>query len=517
MNLMMLLEMAASGFGDRTAVGSNNGTGLTYQQLFAEAGAAAERFAADGIDNVALVDISSPALPIALFGAAWAGKPFVPLNYRLTPAELDALAAQISPATAVVGDRAAETFGSPDGITVVDRADFLAATTQKAAAGAADPTWGMEGEDIAVLLFTSGTTGAPKAAVIRQKHLVSYILMSVEFMGAGEDEATLVSVPPYHIAGMAALCSSVYAGRRIVQLPNFDADTWIDLARDESITHAMVVPTMLARIVERLDERGETLPALRALSYGGGKMPAPVIERALQLLPDTNFVNAYGLTETSSTIAILGPDDHREAMASNDPAVRARLSSAGQPLPAIEVSIRDEAGAEVAAGVSGEIWVRGEQVSGEYLGLGSRVTDDGWFPTNDGGSIDTDGYLFVEGRLDDIIIRGGENISPGEIEAVLLRHPDVREVAAIGIPDEQWGETIAAVVVVNDAASVDDDQIKSFVTTELRSSRSPDHVVVVDELPYNETGKLLRRVLKADLGYLSGQSSTQSSTENQEN
>lgn len=506
MNLMMLLEMAASGFGDRTAVGSLDGTGLTYQQLFDQAGAAAERFGVDGvdgesIDNVALVDISSPALPVALFGAAWAGKPFVPLNYRLTPAELEALAAQIAPATAVVGDRAAETFGTPDGVTIADRDDFLAAAA--ADAGSAEPSWGMEAEDIAVLLFTSGTTGAPKAAVIRHKHLVSYILTSVEFMGAGEDEATLVSVPPYHIAGMAALCSSIYAGRRIVQLPNFDADTWIDLARDEAITHAMVVPTMLARIVEQLDARGEQLPALRSLSYGGGKMPAPVIERALELMPDTNFVNAYGLTETSSTIAILGPEDHREALASDDPAIRARLSSAGQPLPAIEVTIRDESGTEVDAGVSGEIWVRGEQVSGEYLGLGSRVNDDGWFPTNDGGAIDADGYLFVEGRIDDIIIRGGENISPGEIEAVLLRHSDIREAAAIGIPDEQWGEIIAAVLVLSEGSTLSQGDVQTLVTGELRSSRSPDHVVVVDELPYNETGKLLRRTLKADLAHLS--------------
>ncbi len=499
MNLMMLLEMAASGFGERVAVGSKHGSGLTYQQLFDQAGGAAQRFTAEGVDHVALVDISSPALPISLFGAAWAGKPFVPLNYRLTSPELAALAKQIAPGAAVVGDRGAESFGQPDGFAVTSRDDFLSFV---AGAGPTDPTWSMEAEDIAVLLFTSGTTGAPKGAVIRHKHLVSYILTSVEFMGAGEEEATLVSVPPYHIAGMAALCSSIYAGRRIVQLPNFAADEWIDLVRSEDVTHAMVVPTMLARIVERLDERSLDLPTLRALSYGGGKMPAPVIERALELLPETNFVNAYGLTETSSTIAILGPDDHREAMASDDAAVRARLSSAGQPLPSLEVSIRDDAGVEVGAGESGEIWVRGEQVSGEYLGLGSRVTDDGWFPTNDGGLIDEGGYLFVEGRLDDIIIRGGENISPGEIEAVLVSHADIREAAAIGIPDTQWGEVIAAVVVLAKGSTLSEAEVQSLVTSELRSSRSPDHVVVVDELPYNETGKLLRRTLKADLAHL---------------
>ena len=226
---------------------------------------------------------------------------------------------------------------------------------------------------------------------------------------------------------MAALCSSVYAGRRIVQLPNFDASSWIDLAIAESITHAMVVPTMLSRIVEELENRpGVSIDSLRALSYGGGKMPRSVIEKALHLFPNTNFVNAYGLTETSSTISVLGPEDHRNALKSDEEAVRRRLSSAGKPLPNLEVSIRDEEGKVLQSGVSGEIWVKGEQVSGEYLGHGTKLTDDGWFPTNDGGFLDESGYLFVEGRIDDIIIRGGENISPGEIEETLLTRSEIQ-------------------------------------------------------------------------------------------
>lgn len=500
MNLMMLLEMAAGGFGDRTAIGSRDGSGLTYQQLFDHAGAAAASFDAAGVDKVALVDISSPALPVALFGAAWSGKPFVPLNYRLTADELVGLSQQVAPSVTIVNEDTDGTIGAVDGVQKVHRSSFLDAA---ASGDTPDPTWDMDPEEIAILLYTSGTTGAPKAAVLRHKHLVSYILGSVEFMGAGEDEATLVSVPPYHVAGMAAICSSVYAGRRIVQLPNFDAAQWVDTARDEGISHAMVVPTMLARIVDELDARGDGgIPSLRALSYGGGKMPRPVIARALELMPETNFVNAYGLTETSSTIAVLGPDDHRTALASDDPAVQARLGSVGQPLPTLEVSIRDEDGAEAGPGVSGEIWVRGEQVSGEYLGRDSRVTADGWFPTNDGGSIDEGGYLFVEGRIDDIIIRGGENISPGEIEDVLLTHDAIRDAAAIGVPDTQWGEIIAVAVVTADGAEVDGAQIQEFVKGRMRSSRTPDHVVVVDELPYNETGKLLRRVLRNDLAHL---------------
>ncbi len=500
MNVMMLLEMAAGGFGDRIAVGTRTGANLTYQQLFDRAGAAAAQFADADVANVALVDISSPALPVALFGAAWAGKPFVPLNYRLTAEELGALSEAVSPSITICNDDTAELLGNVDGVHKVHRHEFLSTAHSDAPA---DPAWAMDPDEIAILLYTSGTTGAPKAAVLRHKHLVSYILGSVEFMGASEDEATLVSVPPYHVAGMAAICSSVYAGRRIVQLPNFDADAWIDLALDEGITHAMVVPTMLARIVERLDERDiDGLPALRALSYGGGKMPRPVIERALALLPQTAFVNAYGLTETSSTIAVLGPDDHRSAMASDDPAVRARLGSAGQPLPTLEVSIRDEDGQEVAVGDSGEIWVRGEQVSGEYLGRDSRVTADGWFPTNDGGSVDEAGYLFVEGRIDDIIIRGGENISPGEIEDVLLMHDAIRDAAAVGVPDTQWGEVIAVAVVTSAGTNPTPDDVKAFVRERMRSSRTPDHVVVVDELPYNETGKLLRRLLREQLAHL---------------
>ncbi len=503
MNLMMLLEMAAGGFGDRTAIGSRDGTGLTYQQLFDQAGAAAGRFEGAGVDNVALVDISSPALPIALFGSAWAGKPFVPLNYRLTAEELKGLSEQVAPSVTVCNEDSTVTLGEVPGVDKVLRSEFLDATS---AGTPGDPTWNMDPDEIAILLFTSGTTGAPKAAVLRHKHLVSYILGSVEFMGAGEDEATLVSVPPYHVAGMAAICSSVYAGRRIVQLPNFDAATWVDTARTEGVTHAMVVPTMLARIVEVLDERGDGgIPSLRALSYGGGKMPRPVIERALELLPSTNFVNAYGLTETSSTIAVLGPDDHREAIASDEPGVRNRLGSVGKPLPTLEVSIRDEEGSPIGVGESGEIWVRGEQVSGEYLGRDSRVTSEGWFPTNDGGSIDDAGYLYVEGRIDDIIIRGGENISPGEIEDVLLTHPAIRDAAAIGIPDTQWGEVIAVAVVVGSGESVEPADVQSFVKDQMRSSRTPDHVVVVDELPYNETGKLLRRVLRSDLSHLGTQ------------
>jgi acyl-CoA synthetase (AMP-forming)/AMP-acid ligase II len=494
MNLMMLLEMAASGYEDRVAIQSGDER-LSYAELFVAAGAAAGEIAASGAERAAVLDVSSLAVPVTLFGSACAGVPFAPLNYRLTGDELDALAERIAPAYLVAESERAPELGHLRDTTVVARDDSLARVTR---AGEPPAEWPMEEEDIAILLFTSGTTGEPKAAVLRQKHLVSYILGSVEFAGAGEEEATLVSVPPYHIAGMAAILSSVYAGRRIVQLPNFSAESWLELARDEAITHAFVVPTMLARIVELLEGAASAeLPNLRALAYGGGKMPQPVIERAMRLLPDTNFTQAYGLTETSSTITLLGPEEHRAALESDDAAVRRRLVSVGRSLPGVDLEVRDPAGKALGAHEPGEVWVSGEQVAGEYLGKGTLL-EAGWFPTRDGGYLDAEGYLFLEGRIDDVIVRGGENLSPGEIEEVLLEHPAVEDCAVVGIPSEQWGEAVAAVVVPKgEPPSVA--ELQDWVKARLRSSRTPERIEFTDELPYNETGKLLRRLVRSEL------------------
>jgi acyl-CoA synthetase (AMP-forming)/AMP-acid ligase II len=260
----------------------------------------------------------------------------------------------------------------------------------------------------------------------------------------------------------------------------------------------MVVPTMLGRILEVLERQGERLPALRHLSYGGGRMPTPVVERALAWLPHVDFVNAYGLTETSSTIAVLGPDDHRRAVVDAEPSARRRLGSVGRPLPSVEVEIRDQDGVAVPPGEPGEIWVRGEQISGEYLSHDAR-TADGWFPTRDGGRLDSDGFLYVEGRADDVIVRGGENLSPGEIEDVLLKHPAVAEAAVVGVPDVEWGEQPVAVIVFAPGRRAEEDELRSWVRARLRSAKTPARVHVRAELPYNETGKLLRRVLRSEL------------------
>ena len=171
----------------------------------------------------------------------------------------------------------------------------------------------------------------------------------------------------------------------------------------------------------------------------------------------------------------------------------------GQPLPSVEVEIRDEEGQALGPNERGEIFVRGEQVSGEYLGKGSRLNEEGWFPTRDGGSMDSEGYLFIEGRIDDIIVRGGENISPGEIEDSLLEHGAVGDAAVVGLPDEQWGEKVCCVVVLKEGQQASEDELQQWVKDRLRSSRTPETIAFWEELPYNETGKLLRRKVRAAL------------------
>lgn len=492
MHTALLLEMAAEALADRPAMGPSQAP-VSYAQLWARARAAAAAISRRPGETVVHIGLNSPAVPLAIFASGLLGRPYAPLNYRLPDDDLRRLLARTAPATAIVDDDMVARVAGVAGIEIIPRSLFEAGATADAHLDADLP---FAEPDIAVLLFTSGTTGEPKAAILRHRHLASYVISTVDFAGAEEGEAALVSVPPYHIAGVSAVLTGVYGGRRIVHLPAFTPEAWVEVAATEGITHAMVVPTMLGRILQVLDERGESLPQLQALSYGGGRMPTSVIERALARLPHVGFVNAYGLTETSSTIAVLGPDDHRAARTSDDAAVRRRLGSVGRPLPGLELEIRGPGGDLAAPGDPGEVWVRGEQISGEYVGR-KVIGDDGWFPTNDSGWLDEEGYLFIDGRLDDVIVRGGENISPGEIEDALRTHPAVADVAVLGVPDDEWGERVAAVVVTSTPANAD--ELRAWVHGRLRSTKVPTDILFRAELPYNDTGKLLRRVLKGQI------------------
>lgn len=492
MSISLLLEMAASTNPDRTALVSGE-MRLTAAELSELADGGAGVIAAAGTSHVAYVGLGGALLPLLLFSSARAGATFTPLNYRLSADGLRELIDRL-PQPLVVADAEYLDVVAGAGKLVIGSEEFIAAArTAEPAAEFPDP------DDVGVVLFTSGTTSRPKAVELTHNNLTSYVTGTVEFDSADPDDAALICVPPYHIAGVGAALSNLYAGRKMVYLPQFDAAEWVSLVGGEGVTTATVVPTMLDRIVSALESEPVALPSLRNLAYGGSKVALPLVRKALGLLPDVGFVNAYGLTETSSTIAVLTPDDHRDAMASTDVTVTRRLGSVGQPVPGIEVQIRDESGQIVGPGETGELFVRGEQVSGRYAEIGSVLDADGWFPTKDVAMLDDAGYLFIGGRSDDTIIRGGENIAPAEIEDVLVEHPLVHDCAVVGPEDPQWGQIIVAVVVPSPGANPDPDELREHVRSQLRGSRTPDRVVFRDELPTNATGKVLRRELVQEL------------------
>ncbi len=497
MNIALILQMAAAA--DPARIGLVcEGKRWSYGALLRAASGAALNISKSTCSHVALLDESSEAAAIALLGSAIAGIPYVPLNYRLADVDLQALLKRIAPAYIIGDAERIRRLSQGASHLVRSRTAFVNEAQQMGASAIASEDLP---EGVAVQLFTSGTTAAPKAALLRHSNLLSYIWGTVEFGSASAEEAALVCVPPYHIAGIAALLSSIYAMRRIVLLPAFDPDHWLSLAAAERVTNVFLVPTMLSRILSRLDKgAAPDLSALRAVAYGGGKMPVELIERALDLLPETDFTNAYGLTETSSTIALLGPAEHRAARASRDPAVRARLGSVGRPLPTVQIEIRDEDGKPLPAGQHGEIYVRGDQVSGEYREK-SALDARGWFPTRDAGWMDSEGYLFLAGRADDVIVRGGENISPGEIEEVLLSHPLIAEAAAVAVPSAEWGEAVGiAVVVKPNRQPPTEEELRTLIVGRLRSSRTPERIAFVESFPYNEMGKLLRREIRKLFG-----------------
>lgn len=489
MKIDLLLEMAAQAEPDRIAIGTR-GDGWTYSQLHHAAKNIAQTLRDKEGSALVYCGLNRPEFAVALFSASIGNCTFTPLNYRLPDQSLNQLLNRVPGAVALFDPEMISRVKPHEGIEVCSVDSFIheAMNTASVEDGSVETE-----QDIAVMLFTSGTTSEPKKAVLRHQHLTSYVLSTLEFMSADAEESTLVSVPPYHIAGISAVITSIYTGRRIVQLSAFSPESWVDTADREQITHAMLVPTMLARVLDVIESSGIALPSLRSLSYGGGRMPLAVIEKAMDLLPNVDFVNAYGLTETSSTIAILDPESHREARCSSEPKVRARLGSVGRPLPTLELEIRSPDNEKVDIGAKGEIWVRGDQVSGEYEGL-SVLDANGWFPTKDCGWLDDGGYLFVDGRLDDVIVRGGENISPAEIEDVIRLRDGVEDVAVIGVPDNEWGEKIIAILVTKEP--IDEHDLKEHIKAALKSTKVPEAFFFRGELPYNETGKLLRRNLR---------------------
>src|SRR5205809_5747561 len=461
--------------------------------------------------RVAALGVNSHRSVEAYYATALLGGVFIPLNYRAKLPELEHMLKAGRARVLLVGERYLETVRSlapalAELETVIgidgpsgDHPGYeeLIATAEELETEAE-----VEDDETTILMYTSGTNALPKGVMLTYHDFTAYVTANVELADGTPRGAALLCVPLYHIAGTTNMMTTLWTGRRLVLMPQFDPRGWLEAVERERITHAFLVPTMLKRLLDEPELERRDLSSLEILSYGGAAMPFPVVRRAIERFPpNVGFVNAFGQTETTSTLTILGPEDHRLQATPEEIEKRTkRLTSIGRPLPDVEVQIVGDDGTILPAGEVGELCVRTPRVMKGYAGGESPLVRDGWLPTRTIDWIDEDGYLYIAGRQDDMIIRGGENIAPAEIQAVLQSHPAVEEAAVVGVPDVARGERVAAFVVVRPGASLSPDALTDFCRERLASFKKPEVIRFVAELPKNPMGKILRRDLRAQLG-----------------
>jgi acyl-CoA synthetase (AMP-forming)/AMP-acid ligase II len=347
------------------------------------------------------------------------------------------------------------------------------------------------------LIYTSGTTGSPKGAMLTHENFGAAIAASQYGRPVAADDVFLYPFPLCHVAGYNVLRLHA-AGRPVVVMDRFEAAAFVDDVERHVVTSVTVTATMMSSLLDHLDghpQERTRLRSLRQVAYGAAPMPPSLLRRAIDALA-VDFTQGYGMTELSGNATFLGPDAHRQALAGAEHL----LAAAGRPAPNVEVRVADDTGRDVAPGATGEIVVRGDQVMAGYWRdeeATQRAFTEGWFRTGDIGRFDAEGWLYVVDRKKDIIVTGAENVSSREVEdAILAVCPEIRETAVIGVPDPHWGENVCAVVVLHPHSTIEPGELADRVRQRLAGFKVPRHVVTVDELPRNATGKVLKEQLR---------------------
>ena len=460
-------------------------------------------------DRVAMLHVNCNEHIEAYFATAKLNAVYVPLNYRARADELSYMLKDSGSKVLLVGQRYVDLVRS-----VAHNLDSV--KTYIALEG---PTEGWhyyddlvdaapederfpedDADDLTMVIFTAGTTGLPKGVMLTHDSFSSYILSNVTPADPEFEERNILTVPLYHIAGVQSVMASVYGGRTIVVQGQFEPKQWMELVERERVQRAMMVPTMLKMLMDHPDFQQHDLSSIEVITYGAAPMPLEVIKRAIVEFPGTYFINAFGQTETAATITMLPPEDHiLEGSEEEVERKMRRLSSIGKPLPDVEVRIVDDDGKTVAEGEVGEIVAQGARLMKGYWNQTESTAETirgGWLYTGDLGYMDEEGYIYLSGRARDFIKRGGEMVSPEEVEQVLHSHPDIDEACIIGVPDLDWGERVRAIVVLKEGRSGDEGAIIEHCRQRLASFKKPESVVFADELPRNPLGKVLKRLLQ---------------------
>ena len=448
-------------------------------------------------DRIAWLGKNSALYFQLLFSAGRAGIVTVPIGWRLATPEVEFILRDTGAKLVFAGEgfedaarEAAEL--APQRPRVVPEAE----ARERFATAPADPFEPAGPDDAVLQLYTSGTTGNPKGAVLSSRNLyglrTAAASAELPWQEYGEDEAILICMPCAHIGGTGLGIMSLGAGIRGIVQREFTPEGCL-AGIEQGVTRFFIVPAALQMVIQHPRAKTTDFSKLKYVMYGAAPIPLELLRQAVETIPNASFLQCYGMTETTGTIAILPPEDH--ALDGNP-----RMRSAGKALPGVEIRIVGPDGAELPRGQVGEIVTRSSNNMLGYWNLpeatASTLTADGWVHTGDAAYMDEDGYIYIQDRMKDMIISGGENVYPAEVESAIYGHPDVAEVAVIGVPDDKWGEAVKACVVPKPGREVDPDNVIAWARERIAAFKAPKSVDVIPELPRNPSGKILRRQLR---------------------
>jgi long-chain acyl-CoA synthetase len=473
----------------------------TFECLVSEVARQAAALHARGVragDRVAMLSPNNDALVVQLFACWWLGAVACPLNVRWSVAELRHALGDCGARLLLADAAHAGAARELEGAVSVLAAGALAAQAQDVAP-VEDTRSG--GDSLAAILYTGGTTGRAKGVMLSHANFWCASMTRGAELNNSPDSITLLVAPLFHVAGLGRLIGQSIVGGGCITMPQFRPAAVIEAIARHGVTDIIVVPSMLQSLLDDPSFDPARVSSLDRIAFGAAPMPPDLLDRALAAWPHAEFFQAYGLTETAGAVCINLPANHSaQARASG------RLASVGRAGLGAEIRVVDELGRDVPRGIVGEIVVRGPMVTRGYWGqpeTSAQALRDGWFHTGDGGRMDADGYLTIADRLKDMVISGGENVYPAEVEAALRNHPAVSEAAVIGLPDERWGEVVHAVVVLRAGHAAGDrtalrDELVAWCRQQLAGYKCPRSIEFTAALPLSAAGKVLKNQLRAD-------------------